>query len=175
MTTPIKTILLATNLQEYNKVAFDVASSLATLYEANLVLLHVLEKIPKSVEARLSWLFGEEERKKVLQEQAEKAQKTLTGKSITSAVIRSALKDYCQKFGIEGGAEWNPSRNIQVAEGDVVETILSNANEYNASMIVLGTHEGVFSKSAISRVVKNVLKNSKVPVLIVPNSFKNLS
>jgi len=172
MATPdIKTILMATNLQDYNKVAFDVASSLATHHQANLVLLHVLEKIPKNVEARLTWLFGEEDRKKVLQSQTQNARKTLTGKSITSVVIQSALKNYCQKAGIECAADWNPTRNILIDEGDVVETILRNAHEINASMIVLGTHEGLLSKSAISKVVKNVLKNSKVPVVIVPNSF----
>lgn len=168
MATPLtRTILLATNLQEYNKVAFDVASSIATHHQAKLVLLHVLEKIPKDVEARLTWLFGEEDRKKVLQSQTEKALKTLTGKSITSAIIRSALDDYCQKSGIERGVP----REIVVAEGDVVETILNNADEFDASMIVLGTHEGLFSKSSISKVVKNVLKNSKVPVVIVPNKL----
>lgn len=172
MATPqIRTVLMATNLQDYNKVAFDVASSLAIHHQANLVLLHVLEKIPKSVEARLTWLFGEEERKKVLQWQTENAHKTLTGKSISSLVIQSALKNYCEKSGIECPADWNPVRNILVDEGDVVETILRNAYEINAGMIVLGTHEGLFSKSAISRVVKNVLKKSKIPVLIVPNSF----
>jgi nucleotide-binding universal stress UspA family protein len=172
MATPhIKTVLMATNLQEYNKVAFDVASSLAVHNQANLVLLHVLEKIPKNVEARLTWLFGEEERKKVLQSQTQNVQKTLTGKSISSLVIQRALNDYCQKSGMECAADWNPARNILVDEGDVVETILRNAYEINASMIVLGTHEGIFSKSAISRVVKNVLKRSKIPVLIVPNSF----
>lgn len=172
MATPhIKTVLMATNLQEYNKVAFDVASSIAIHHQANLVLLHVLETIPKSVEARLTWLFGEEERKKVLQLQTENAQKTLTGKSISSLVIQSALKNYCEKTGIEFAVGWKPTRNILVDEGDVVETILRNAYEIDAGMIVLGTHEGLFSKSSISRVVKNVLKKSKIPVLIVPNSF----
>jgi nucleotide-binding universal stress UspA family protein len=170
-TPPIRTVLMATNLQEYNKVAFDVASSLATHHQANLVLLHVLEKIPKNVEARLTWLFGEEERKKVLQSQTQNVHKTLTGKSISSLVIQSALKKYLEKSGFEYDVDWNPTRNILVDEGDVVDTILRNAYEINASMIVLGTHEGLLSESAISKVVKNVLKRSKIPVLIVPNSF----
>jgi nucleotide-binding universal stress UspA family protein len=170
-TPPIRTVLMATNLQEYNKVAFDVASSLATHHQANLVLLHVLEKIPKNVEARLTWLFGEEERKKVLQSQTQNVQKTLTGKSISSHVIQSALRKYCEKAGFEGAADWNPTRNILVDEGDVVETILRNAYQINANIIVLGTHEGLLTESAISKVVKNVLKRSKIPVLIVPNSF----
>lgn len=167
----IKTVLMATNLQEYNKVAFDVASSLATQNQANLVLLHVLEKIPKDVEARLTWLFGEEDRKKLLDSHIENVQKTLTGKSISSLVIQRALNDYCKKSGMECGVDWSPARDILVDEGEVVETILRNAHMLNASMIVLGTHEGLFSKSSISRVIKNVLKNSKIPVLIVPSSF----
>lgn len=172
MATPlIRTVLMATNLQEYNKVAFDVASSLATHNQAKLVLLHVMEKIPKDVEARLTWLLGEEDRKKVLHSNVENVQKTLTGKSITSLVIQRALNDYCKKSGMECGVDWTPGKDILVAEGDVAETILRNAYELDACMIVLGTHEGLFSKSAISKVVKNVLKNSKVPVLIVPNSF----
>lgn len=172
MATPLmKTILLATNLQEYNKVAFDVASTLAAHHQAKLVLLHVLEKIPKSVEAKLTWLFGEEDRKKVIESQTEKARKTLTGKSITSSIIRSALDDYCKKSEGEGGMNGNPIREVVVAEGEVAGTILLNAKDFDATMIVLGTHEGLVSTSAISKTVKNVLKNSMVPVLIVPSSF----
>jgi len=92
-------------------------------------------------------------------------------KSVSSAITRSALNDYCQKTGIECGVDGNPVRDILVAEGEVVETIMSNAEEFDASMIVLGTHEGFNSKSVISKVVENVLKNPNVPVLIVPHSF----
>ncbi|WP_459947319.1 hypothetical protein, partial [Desulfocastanea catecholica] len=133
-TPPIRTVLMATNLQEYNKVAFDVASSIATHHQANLVLLHVLEKIPKNVEARLNWLFGEEDRKKFLDSHVKNVHKTLTGKNISSLVIQRALSDYCKKSGMECGVDWSPARDILVDEGDVVETILRNAYELKASM-----------------------------------------
>ena len=52
MLKPLKAILFATNLSENCRDAFDFAASLATRYQATLVLLHVMEKMPDYVEGR---------------------------------------------------------------------------------------------------------------------------
>lgn len=171
MIKPLKSIMLATNLEEYNKVAFDVAVSLATHYEAKLVLLHVLEKLPQQAENRLLWMFGKEQRDEAHKAEVEHAHKSLVGKNITSGVIRSALDEYCKRSGLDEATCGIVSREIIISEGDVVEDILTYSQEKGCGMIVLGTHEGLFSKSAISSHIKSILKRSTIPVLTVPTVF----
>lgn len=171
MAKPLKSVLLATNLQEYNKVAFDVAASIATHYSARLILLHVLEKIPEHIESRLAWLFGDEQRNEILKSQADQARESLVGKNISSAIIRTALQDYCDKSGISMDDTGIPEREIIVTEGNVPESILKFATETESGMIVLATHKGLFTASAVSRVIKEVMKNSTVPVMAVPQAF----
>lgn len=172
MVNQLKSILLATNLKEYNKVAFDVAVSLATHYSAKLVLLHVLEKIPEQAGASLRWIFGEEQLKQLHDDKVEKRRQSLVGKNISSAVIRSALDDYCERTGIDAESCGIVPREIIISEGDIVEDILKYSKDHDCGMIVLGAHEGLFSKSAISLNIKRVLKQSTIPVLIVPHVFE---
>ncbi len=171
MAKTLKTILLATNLQEYNKVAFDVAFSLATHYDARLILLHVIEKLPEQVESKLRWLLSEDQRKEIQDTQAEEVRKELIGKNISSAVIRTSLADYCEKIGVDENTRSSLPREVIVIEGDVVEEILKSAEEHDCGMIVMAAHEGLFDKTAVSRVIRNVLKKSTVPVLTVPYVF----
>ncbi len=172
MAKPLKSILLATNLKEYNKVAFDVAASLCIHYKAKLILLHVLEKIPIQAESLLRGLMGDEQRDALLKSYADNARQALVGKNVTSAIIQSVLNDYCKNSGIAPAACGIASKEIIVCEGDVDENIISHSKEHDCGMIVMAAHEGLFSKSSISRIIKSVLKQSTIPVLTVPHVFK---
>lgn len=172
MAKPLKSILLATNLKDYNKVAFDVAASIATHYEAKLVLLHVLEKIPVQAESLLTGLMGEDQRKKLLASYEEDVRRTLIGKDITSQIVRSSLDEYCQKTGIDPKQCGIVARETVIAEGEVDEAIIRYSKKYDCGMIVIAAHKGLFGKSSISRTIKNVLRESTIPVLTVPNAFE---
>ncbi len=172
MVKTLKTVLLATNLQEYNKVAFDVAISLATHYDARLILLHVLEKLPDRAEQLLDWMLSPDQRKKIQQTHAEEARRKLLAKNISSAVIQKSLEEYCEKRGISGSDAGSPLREVIVREGEVIDEILDAADEFDAGMVVLAAHEGLFEKTSVSRVIRSVLKRSKVPVLTVPHQFE---
>ena len=171
MIRPLKSILLATNLQDYNKVAFDVAASMATHYQAKLVLLHVLEKMPINVESMLDGFMGEEQREEMQKAYSERIHHSLTGKSISSIEIRAALDDYCSRSGIDPEKCGILARETIVCEGDVAECILQTAGEKGCEMIIMAAHEGLITKTSISMVIKNVLRQASVPVLIVPNAF----
>ena len=168
MLKPLKSILFATNLHEYNKSAFDVALSLATRYEAKLVLLHVLEKLPESVEAKIQWMIKDEQREHIKAAKVEDARKKLIGKNVSSSIIQASLLDYCKKRGSDDNSCRNPIKEVVVIEGDVIEEILLSVEKYDCGMIVLAAHEGLFNKTAVSRVIRRVLKGSTVPVLTVP-------
>lgn len=173
----LRSILMATNLKEFNRVAFDMAISMATHYEAELVLLHVLEKMPEPIDdeqvwKRLAWLRGKEQREAKRRSEIESARRSLLDKNINSALIRDALKSYVDRFNINEASRPLPIKEVIVAEGDVVEEILSRARKHDCSMIVMAAHEGLFGRTSVSSVLRKVLKKSTIPVLTVPCAFE---
>lgn len=168
----LTSVLLATNLQEYNKVAFDVAISLATHYDAKLILLHVMEKLPEYVETRLKGLLDEDQIQKIRDAEEKEARSKLIGKNVSSQVIQAALADYCKNRGIDESTKGGPVREVVIREGEVVEEILSASEEYDCGMVVMAAHEGLFAKSAVSKIIRRILKRSTVPVLTVPHVFE---
>lgn len=172
MTKKLKSILLATNLQKYNEVAFDVAMSLATHYDAKLILLHVMENLSERIEASLRSLLKSEQIKKIRETRKENARSKLIGKNISSHVIKEAIVDYCKTRGIDETSFENANREVVVCEGDVAEEIIKHSDEHDCGMIVMAAHEGLFATSSVSKVIRRVLKQSTVPVLTVPHVFE---
>ncbi len=165
---PIQSILFATNLSENCRSAFDFAASMATRYQATLVLLHVIEKIPEYVEGRLKGLLGEKQWQEISQSHADNARQALIGKKSSSKLIRDALDRFCVDAGIDDAACGYHSREIVVADGEIVEEVIEQSKKYNADLIVMGTRDGFLSDNRIGQTIKSVLRNSKIPVMVVP-------
>jgi nucleotide-binding universal stress UspA family protein len=165
---PIQTILFATNLSENCRAAFDFAASMATRYQATLVLLHVTEKMPEYVEGRLKGLLGEAHWKEISQSHADNARQSLIGKKSSSKLIREALDRFCIDAGIDDASCGYHSREIVVANGEIVEEVIEQSKKYKADLIVLGTRDGFLSDNRIGQTIKSVLRNSKIPVMVVP-------
>jgi nucleotide-binding universal stress UspA family protein len=165
---PIKNILFATNLTENCLSAFHFAASLATRYQATLVLLHVIEKMPDYVEGRLRGLLGEQQWKQMTTSHANEARQALIGKQSSSRMIRAALEQFCSDAGIDDASCGYHSREIVVADGDVIEEVINQSKSYNCELIVLGTREGFLSSNSIGPTIKGILRQSKIPVMMVP-------
>lgn len=166
----IKTILFATNLTKNSIPAFEAAVTLALTFKARIVLLHVMEKLPDYVEGRLAGLLGEERWNQMMQAHQTEVRQILIGKRSSSKLIRQALEHFCSEAGLDDDAcSGYQSREIVVAEsGDVAERIIENAIAQDCDLIILGAHEGLFTKQSLGVTVKSVLKKSKIPVLVVP-------
>jgi len=163
-----QTILFATNLSENCRAAFDFAVSMATRYQATLVLLHVIEKMPEYVEGRLKGLLGEAQWKELSQSHADNARQTLIGKKSSSKLIREALDRFCIDAGIDDASCGYHSREIVVTDGEIVEEVIEHSKKYKADLIVMGTRDGFLSDNRIGQTIKSVLRNSKIPVMVVP-------
>ena len=94
---PINVILFATNLSENCRNAFDFAAALATRFQATMVLLHVVEKMPDYVEGRLQGLLGKAQWGELIDSQQKSAREALIGKKSTSRLIRDALSQFCSQ------------------------------------------------------------------------------
>jgi len=164
-----KSILFATNLKENCRPAFDFAVSLATKYQAKIVLLHVLEsKIPDYVESRVRGLVGEDRWQNIRDTQESSARQALIAKKSTNQLVRTALDQFCSDAGIDDDACRYPSREIVVTDGDLIDEIITQSEKYNCDMIIMGAREGLIRKTAISHIIKGVLHRSEIPVIVVP-------
>ena len=172
MSNEYKTILFTSNLSTTSRVAFKQAAMLAVQFGAKLILLHVMEGRPSSsYEGYVSSLFGQENWQNILKNNKEEAKHALVGKVTPKQMVRTVLSEFCKENKKEDENYVVPSYEIAVAEGDVIETILKQAAEFNCDLIVMGAGEGLLSGTSVGKNIKSVLKKSKVPVLIVPASL----
>lgn len=167
---PFKTILFATNLSENCRQAFDYAAAIATRYQATIVLLHVIEKMPDYVEGRLRGMLGEEQWKRMASSHENDARQVLIGKQSSNAVIRSALSQFCDEVGIDDASCGYHSREIVVTDGDVVDDVIMTSKNYNCDLIIVAAREGFIRDNTIGNTIKSILRKAPVPVLVVPPS-----
>jgi len=165
---PFKNILFATNLSENCREAFDYAAALATRYQATIVLLHVIEKMPDYVEGRLRGMLGEEQWKRMSASHENDARQVLIGKQSSNAVIREALSQFCDEVGIDDASCGYHSREIVVTDGEVVDDVIETSKNYNCDLIIVAAREGFIRDNTIGNTIKSILRKAHVPVLVVP-------
>ncbi len=168
MIKPIQNILFATNLSDDCLSAFDYAAAIATRFQATLVLLHVVEKVPQYIESRLKGLLGEKQWEETLSSQLSGVRQQLIGKKSSNALIQAALGQFCSDAGIDDSACGYHSREIVVTDGEVIHDIIKSAQDYKCDLIVMGTKEGFLSHNSIGSTIKRVIRQTKIPVMVVP-------
>lgn len=164
-----KSILFATNLQENTRPAFDFAVSIATRYQATIVLLHVLEnRVPEYVESLVKNMLGDDKWEEVKSRHEADARQALIAKKSTDQLVRTALSRFCDDAGIDDASCGYHSREIVISDGDVIDEVMDKSKEFECDMIIMGTREGLIKEKTISHVVKGVLNRSHIPVIVVP-------
>ena len=164
----IKTILFTSNLSENSRYAFNYAAMLTTQFKAKIILLHVVEKMPETVEGRMRGLFGDDQWRGILDNHMQDAHQMLVGKVTSKQMISAALSKFCADTGIDSDECGYVEREIVIKEGEVVEEILDQIEAHGCDAVVMGASKGFISGTSIGHVIKSVLKRSKVPVLVVP-------
>ena len=75
-------------------------------------------------------------------------------------------QDYLDKTAVHLGDE---NITTKLVEGDTAQKILETAKEWNASVIVMGTHShSTLEKIFLGTVASSVLEKTKIPVYMVP-------
>ena len=164
----VKTILFTSNLSENSRHAFNYAAMLTTEFNAKIVLLHVVEKMPETVESRMRGLFGDSHWEEILNSHMKDAHQMLVGKVTSKQMIRAALSQFCDEAGIDSGECGYVEREIVIKSGDVVDEILEQSKTQKCDMIVMGAGKGFLSDTSIGPVIKSVMKRSRIPVMVVP-------
>jgi len=155
----IKKILYATDLSKNSAYAYQYALNLAEKYNAEIVILHVIEPIPPMVKHYVKGFVGEidwEEKIKYEQERGIER-------------IKKRLEEFCKRETRDAPQCLALVSSILVRPGHPVEEILEAADEEHCSVIVLGTHgKGFLKQTFLGSVARSVLDRAKKPVYIVP-------
>ena len=155
----IKKILYATDLSKNSAYAYQYAVNLAEKYDAEIVILHVIEPIPPMVKHYVKGFVDEinwEEKIKYEQEVA------VDG-------IKKRLEEFCKKESQDAPQCLALVSTILVRPGHPVEEILKAADEGQCNIIVLGTHgKGFLKHTFLGSVARSVLDRARKPVFIIP-------
>ncbi|MBM4175052.1 MAG: universal stress protein [Ignavibacteria bacterium] len=143
----IRKILVPTDFSDMSAQAFGYAEEIASQYDGEIHLLHVLEKTPPILTIRS------------LDLKTEKIQKTIEDDA------RTLLKKFAEKF--------NSSEKVKevLLRGNDFETITSYAKEKKIDLIVIATHGRTgLLHTLLGSVAEKVIRYAKCPVLVITPS-----
>jgi len=166
----VTNILYATDLSDNARYAFAYAMSLANHYCAKLVLLHVLPEVPELLDNSVTGYISAERWEGIKKQHFHEAQETLTGKRLTRGreAVKEVLTRFCETT-LSGSEKRGPDPDeVVVLRGNPVEQILTQAEEKNCDLIVMGSHGyGTLKDAMIGGTARRVLRRAHVPVLLV--------
>ena len=170
MARAIKKMLFTTDLSKECRNSYFYAVNLAMACQGTITLLHVIQAPPIHMEMQVKNLLGETSYNQIMHEYEKDARSILIGKRSESKIIESALSKFCENM-LNGHPDcFLQPDEIIVRKGEVVKEILSAAKEKESDLIVLSSHTSILSGASVSKFIKDVLKLSPVPVIVIPPS-----
>lgn len=167
MALEIKKILFATDLSDNCRHAFSYAATIASRYCGGITLLHVMESIPESIDVMISGFLGKETWDTLHKQHENDARMALIGKKSNHNMIHDAM-DAFSKDARTDECDYTID-NILVKDGHVVDTIIKTATVDKFDLIIIGSNKGVFSSgTSLGSTAKGVIKQSKIPVMLIP-------
>jgi nucleotide-binding universal stress UspA family protein len=160
----MKGILVPIDFSDVTPPVIDLARQLAKALGAEIHLVHVKELAAAATQGTLGYgLAG-------MPELAPMAGVPIPG---FEPMLQALPEDESQKSKLAKWQEEITQDGIKVSlhepTGAVAEEILNQADEFNADLIVMGTHgHGAMYNLLVGSTTEGVLKHSTRPVLLVP-------
>jgi len=157
----IKTILYATDLGgDHTIPVFRSALSIARKYDANIVMVHVVEPMSPAIQAVVDTYLTEFDATKVYQD----------GMKSVLDTMKARLKAFCEK---ELGTHDVDNVNVKemlIVSGKTSEEIVRVAEKHCADLIVIGkSTRNIMGSDVVGSAARRVPRYTNIPVLIVPN------
>ena len=153
----IKTILYASDLGNHTRPAIRTAAAIASVHDAKIIYLHVLEPITNTARSLVSSYISEKEINERLQQNKEE---------MTDYMEKRIAKFHEEELSDQ---EKDLETQVMVKIGKIEEEILKVAEQEGADLIVMGsrTHSGV-SQFMMGSSANKIVHTSHIPVLVVP-------
>jgi len=159
----IKTILYTTHLGEveHTRPVFRYAISLARHYNAEIIIVHVVEPLSKTATEVIKTYLSEEA--------VEKIQKDDMHQVLDE--LKKRLKKFCEEELASSKTDVSKVHELLIVAGDPSEEILKAAKKHEADIIVVGKSTGaVFGSTVMGSVARRVARLAGIPVFVVPNN-----
>lgn len=152
-------ILYATDLSKNSVYAFRYAVKIAEKYDAEMIILHVIEPIPSAARHYM----------KIYVDETKWEEKIKYEQDLAIERIKKRIQEFCKQETQDAPQCLALVSTILVRPGHPVEEILKAADEGHCGMIVLGTHgKGLLKQTFLGSVARSALDRAKNPVFIVP-------
>jgi nucleotide-binding universal stress UspA family protein len=155
----VKTILYTSDLGGQTRPVFRHAMAMAQQYDANIIMVHVVEPLTDTAKAVISSYLSTD--------LTVDAQKEMMRDALK--LMKARLEKFYQDES--GGGEYSPRvKEVLVVAGKPSEEILRVAEEEKADLIVMGkSTRKVRGIRVMGSTARRVSRISPVPVLVVPN------
>ena len=158
----IQKILYATDLSPNSVYALRYAMFSAIKHDADLIILHVFEKVDPASNAWLDPYLYEERHQRIYNEHITETKALITKR--LKAIRENELKELKNDPEFE-----DMTISIEICEGFPAEEILSKAEALNCDAIIMGTHsKGIIANTFLGSTAKRVLRRTRKPVFIIP-------
>ncbi|HEY5673107.1 MAG TPA: universal stress protein [Malonomonas sp.] len=152
----IKKILYATDFSSGSSHVFRYALSLASRYQAQVSILHVVEPLSPFAQSLVELHISH---------QASETQHADNRKQLLNN-LKERLHTFCENEACV--AEENLVADIQVLEGLPAPTIIKQATACQADLIVMGTHQhSAVGEALLGTTAHKVLHSCALPTLLV--------
>lgn len=154
----VKTILVPTDFSEGAQVALDHAKTLATAFQAKIVVLHVIETLAYTMTETMERVDTATMVKRMTQ-----SPQLMDLYALVQRAVEPALDQLVQDLQKDG-----VSASRALVQGAAYEQIIAQSRAVGADLIVMGTHgrRGV-SHLFIGSVAERVVRMAPCPVLTV--------
>lgn len=154
-----KRILFSTDLSYNADYALRWALTLAKKNDAEIHILHVVEKISRDTRIALSsYLISADERKRLVEDRHQQARNQL----------EADIKNFWSQLDEQEKALKARVASVTVVESYPAEEILKSAENKQCDLIVMGAHDRGTVHTFLGSVTKSVLRRSNIPTLVVP-------
>jgi nucleotide-binding universal stress UspA family protein len=159
MVPKIEKILYATDLSANSAYALGFALNSASLYHAEMVILHVFDRPTIGYAPMLDVYVDDKNRQALFNEHA----------ADVKARVRKRLERIYANELKENPTNVDTAISIEVCEGYSAETILTMADDLKCDMIIMGTHgKGVLGHAFLGSTAKRVLRRTRKPIFVIP-------
>ncbi|MDV2857027.1 universal stress protein [Oceanimonas sp. AH20CE76] len=159
----VNRILYCTDLSKNASYAFQYAVYLARETGADIHILKVVEQLSGDEKLTLqSYILNQSSREEFLHQRLNHAK----------AQLQQRQDYFWEQIAPEEQALRSKVIGCEVVEGYPEQTILKRSKELECDLIIMGAHEKGWFHTLLGSVAKNVLRESRIPTLIVPRPEK---
>lgn len=153
----VNTIVYASSLGEHTRPVFRHAIKMAKAYDAKIIMVHALEPVSDFVYEMVSYYLPPGQTKAIHKKDGEQRILTKMGERV-KLFYEEEMASFPENSGFVS--------DFVVKESNIVDLVLATVETHKADMIVLGNHT---HSGRHSHTTAQIVRDSKVPVLVVPN------